>query len=37
MAIFDLMAGLSELLLDDTKVNMLLQSDNESEVRTLLG
>ena len=33
----DLMAGLSELLLDDTKVNMLLQSDNESEVRTLLG
>ena len=33
----DLMAGLSELLLDDTKVNMLLQSDNESEVRRLLG
>ncbi len=33
----DLMAGLSELLLDETKVNMLLQSDNESEVRRLLG
>ncbi len=33
----DLMAGLSELLLDETKVNMLLQSDNEAEVRRLLG
>lgn len=33
----DLMAGLGELLLDETKVNMLLQSDNEDEVRRLLG
>lgn len=33
----DLMAGLSELLLDESKVNMLLQSENESEVRRLLG
>lgn len=33
----DLMAGLSELLLDESKVNMLLQSENEREVRRLLG
>jgi len=33
----DLMASLSELLMDETKVNKLLQSDNEAEVRKLIG
>ncbi len=33
----DLMAALSELLMDVTKVNMLLQAENVEQVRTLLG
>lgn len=33
----DLMAGLGELLLNETKVNMLLQSVDEAELRRQLG
>jgi PTS system ascorbate-specific IIA component len=33
----DLMAALSELLMDVTNVNFLLQADKESDVRALLG
>ena len=33
----DLMAALSELLMNETKVNILLQSDKESEVRQTLS
>lgn len=33
----DLMAALSELLLDETKVNILLQTDKEPEVRKTLS
>jgi PTS system ascorbate-specific IIA component len=32
----DLMASLSELLMDVMKVNMLLQAENEEQIRTLL-
>ncbi|MFM8927197.1 MAG: PTS sugar transporter subunit IIA [Rhodoluna sp.] len=33
----DLMAALSELLMDEAKVKILLQAQNESQVRSLFG
>jgi mannitol/fructose-specific phosphotransferase system IIA component (Ntr-type) len=37
VTIIDLMAALSELLMDETKVNILLQADKEPEVRQTLS